>query len=98
MAHAALARLLLCRASTVIDRPVWYLAANGRECRIGHYHVQLAPGNDGAQVEFRTQDGETHPAVLHRLKHCFGRGLLLYSAPVDFKEKDVIELRLEIDQ
>ena len=54
--------------------------------------------HDGAQVEFRTQDGEAYAAVLHRLKHCFGRGLLFYSEPVDFKQKDVIEIRFEIRQ
>ena len=54
--------------------------------------------HDGAQVEFRAQDGETYTAVLHRLKHCFGRGLLFYAEPVDFKQKDVIEIRFEIRQ
>jgi hypothetical protein len=54
--------------------------------------------HDGAPVEFRTHDGETYTAVLHRLKHCSGRGLLFYSEPVDFKQTDVIEIRLEIRQ
>jgi len=48
----------------------------------------------GAQVAFQTLDGTVHQAVLQRLKHCFGRGLLLYTDPVRLKEKDVIRLQL----
>jgi len=48
----------------------------------------------GAQVTFQTLDGTVHQAVLQRLKHCFGRGLLLYTDPVRLKEKDVIRLQL----
>ena len=49
----------------------------------------------GAQVSFQTPDGTLHQAVLQRLKHCFGRGLLLYTDPVWLKEKDVIRLQLD---
>jgi hypothetical protein len=49
----------------------------------------------GARVSFETLDGAAHEAVLERLKHCFGRGLLLYTDSVRLKEKDVIRLRLE---
>jgi hypothetical protein len=49
----------------------------------------------GAHVSFETLDGAAHEAVLERLKHCFGRGLLLYTDSVRLKEKDVIRLRLE---
>jgi hypothetical protein len=51
----------------------------------------------GAEVVFETTDGTTHAAVLQRLKHCFGRGLLLYADAVELKEKAVIRLRLEGD-
>jgi hypothetical protein len=49
----------------------------------------------GARVSFETLDGAAHEAVLERLKHCFGRGVLLYTDAVRLKEKDVIRLRLE---
>jgi hypothetical protein len=52
----------------------------------------------GARMTFRTRDGTTHAAVLQRLKHCFGRGLLLYSDAVDLKEKDVIQVTLDARQ
>ena len=48
----------------------------------------------GAQVAFEAPDGTVHAAVIERLKHCFGRGLLLYMDAVALKEKDVIRLRL----
>jgi hypothetical protein len=50
----------------------------------------------GASVVFQTQDGIEHQAVLQRLTHCFGRGLLLYTAPVRLEAKAVILLRLEV--
>jgi hypothetical protein len=49
----------------------------------------------GAHISFQTQDGTVHRAVLQRLKHCFGRGLLLYTDPVPLEAKTVILLRLE---
>lgn len=36
--------------------------------------------HDGAVVEFETPDGQWHPASVFRLKSCFGRGLLVFSA------------------
>jgi len=47
-----------------------------------------------ARVSFQTGDGTPHPAVLQRLKDCFGRGLLLYTAPVQLGAKDTIWLQL----
>jgi hypothetical protein len=47
-----------------------------------------------ARVSFRTLDGASHEAVLQRLKHCFGRGLLLYTDAVRLEQKDVIRLQL----
>ncbi len=34
----------------------------------------------GTSVHFQTADGAWHPATVLRLKSCFGRGLLLFSA------------------
>ena len=47
-----------------------------------------------AHVSFQTRDGTSHPAVLQRLKDCFGRGLLLYADPVQLGTKDTIRLQL----
>ena len=51
-------------------------------------------GHGAARVSFQTLDGTTHQAVLQRLKHCFGRGLLLYTDAVRLEAKAVIRLRL----
>ena len=45
-------------------------------------------------VSFFAGDGSAHQAILHRLKHCFGRGLLLYTDSVSLAEKGVIRLEL----
>ena len=50
--------------------------------------------HDGASVSFRAADGVSHHAVLHRLKHCFGRGLLFYADPVPLHAGDLIRLQL----
>jgi hypothetical protein len=52
-------------------------------------------GHGDARVSFQTPDGTVHQAVLQRLKHCFGRGLLLYTDPVRLEAKAMIRLRLE---
>jgi hypothetical protein len=49
----------------------------------------------GIRVSFQAQDGTVYQAVLQRLHHCFGRGLLLYTAPVLLEAKATILLRLE---
>lgn len=48
----------------------------------------------GSPVTFVTKDGQAHQGVLNRLKHCFGRGLLLYADPVSLGEKDLVRLEL----
>lgn len=48
----------------------------------------------GSEVDVMTKDGARHHAVLRRLKHCFGRGLLLYRDRLDLRERDVITLDL----
>lgn len=48
----------------------------------------------GSPVTFITKDGGTHRGVLNRLKHCFGRGLLIYADPVSLAEKDRMRLEL----
>lgn len=50
--------------------------------------------HESAPVRFLTDDGASHQAVLRRLKHCFGRGLLLYADPVRLPAKAVIRLDL----
>jgi hypothetical protein len=50
--------------------------------------------SSGAQIAFETLDGTAHRALIRRLDHCFGRGLLLYSDPVELRAKGVILLRL----
>jgi hypothetical protein len=51
----------------------------------------------GAAITFQAKNGAAHEAVLQRLKHCFGRGLLLYSERVELQARDVIRLRLTQD-
>jgi hypothetical protein len=51
-----------------------------------------------AAVAFETQDGAQHAAVLQRLKHCFGRGLLLFRDAIPLQEKSVVRLRLSADR
>lgn len=48
----------------------------------------------GSPVTFVTKDGRAHQGVLNRLNHCFGRGLLIFSDPVDLAEKDIVRLEL----
>lgn len=50
--------------------------------------------NKDAHVSFQTRDGASHPAVLQRLKDCFGRGLLLYADAVKLRTKETIRLSL----
>ena len=38
--------------------------------------------------------GREYLGILCRLPHCFGRGLLLYSAPIKLKARDIIEVIL----
>ena len=52
----------------------------------------------GSLVTFFTKDGVSHQAVLKRLKHCFGRGLLVYSDLVDLAEKDIVRLGLLVEE
>ena len=53
-------------------------------------------GHHSGVVSFVASDGSTHQAILHRLKHCFGRGLLLYTTSVSLAEKAVIRLELPV--
>jgi len=49
--------------------------------------------NTGTEVIFIV-DGKRHPGVLCRMAHCFGRGLLIFTAPVKVKPRDIIGLIL----
>jgi len=53
-------------------------------------------GHQSGVVKFVASDGSTHQGMLHRLKHCFGRGLLLYTTSVSLAEKAVIRLELPV--
>jgi hypothetical protein len=49
----------------------------------------LLRAHHGAGIEFRTNDGASHPATVMRLKSCFGRGLLVFSSgAAHLAEKD----------
>lgn len=48
----------------------------------------------GGYVEFQTADGTWHPAIVLRLKSCFGRGLLVFPfGAAHLTEKDEFVLR-----
>ena len=53
-------------------------------------------GHQSGVVKFVASDGSAHQAILYRLKHCFGRGLLLYTTSVSLAEKAVIRLELPV--
>jgi len=53
-------------------------------------------GHQSGVVKFVASDGSTHQGILHRLKHCFGRGLLLYTTSFSLAEKAVIQLELPV--
>lgn len=52
----------------------------------------------GSRVTFVTKDGQSHQGVLNRLKHCFGRGLLIYSDRASLAEKEIVWLELPRDE
>jgi len=85
-------------ASSDIELPG---AAHVRYAILHHKHerdqaslAQWLRHHKGARVSFQTRDGASHPAVLQRLKACFGRGLLLYADPVQLGTKETIRLSL----
>jgi len=47
--------------------------------------------NRGTEVQF-TVAGKVYHGVLHRLAHCFGRGLLIYTRKIQVEEKNIIEV------
>jgi hypothetical protein len=50
--------------------------------------------HSGEEMEFETRDGRRHRATVIRLKSCFGRGLLLFSATrSELVEKEDFQLR-----
>jgi hypothetical protein len=49
--------------------------------------------NSGTEVRF-TVAGKVYHGVLHRLPHCFGRGLLLYAREIRVNKKDIIQVDL----
>ena len=78
-------------------------SAHVRTALLHHKHerdqaafAQWLRGHQSGVVSFVVSDGSTHQAILHRLKHCFGRGLLLYADDVALAEKAVIRLELPL--
>jgi len=78
-------------------------SAQVRSALIHHKHerdqaafAEWLRGHQSGAVSFVVSDGSTHRAILHRLKHCFGRGLLLYADGVSLVEKAVIRLELPV--
>ncbi|WP_447973283.1 hypothetical protein [Nitrospira sp. Kam-Ns4a] len=59
---------------------------------------QWLQAHEAASVRFSGGDGAFRRALLQRLKHCFGRGLLLYGDPVSLREKEIIRLELPDEQ
>ena len=49
--------------------------------------------NSGSQVTFVIND-KKYKGVLCRMAHCFGRGLLVFAAPIKVKPRDIVELIL----
>jgi len=47
--------------------------------------------HSGAEVTFSSK-GEQHKGVLFRLAHCFGRGLLIYTADVQPAKREIIHV------
>jgi len=54
----------------------------------------LLRGHSGEMVEVQAGDGTWRRARMMRLKSCFGRGLLLLTAPAAFSERADFVLRL----
>ena len=52
----------------------------------------------GSRVTFVTKDGLSHQGVLNRLKHCFGRGILIYSDRADLADKEIVRLELPAEE
>lgn len=51
--------------------------------------------HSGAEVTF-TFNGKQHKGILCRLAHCFGRGLLIYTADVQPAKRDIIDVVLPL--
>ena len=55
---------------------------------------QWLRSHESARVIFSVNEGQPHHGVLSRLKHCFGRGMLIYADPVGLHDKDLVRLEL----
>ena len=78
-------------------------SAQVRSALIHHKHerdqaafAEWLRGHQSGVVSFIVSDGNAHRGILRRLKHCFGRGLLLYADDVALAEKAVIRLELPV--
>ena len=76
------------------SREVQYAVIHHKHERDQAAFSEWLRGHQSGSVSFVASDGNTHQGTLHRLKHCFGRGLLLYTDVVALAEKAVIRLEL----
>ncbi len=91
------ARVVACRVLEVHTSPelhvtlvLFHQQDEKERARLG----TLLRRHSGASVEFQTADGAWHTASVLRLKSCFGRGLLLFSAgTAELREKEEFLLR-----
>lgn len=58
--------------------------------------AQWLRSHESAGVTISTKDGQPHQGVLSRLKHYFGRGLLIYADPIGLRDKDVLQVQLPV--
>ena len=49
-------------------------------------------GNPKTAVHVRTNSGFVMPASVFRVRMCFGRGLILFSKPIQVRERDLVTI------
>jgi hypothetical protein len=50
--------------------------------------------HSGSDVVFTGPDGRSHSGVMRRLKMCFGRGLLIFTDPLEINEGAVLSVEI----
>jgi len=75
---------------------VWSAVIHHKHERDQAAFAEWLRGHQSGSVSFIASDGNPHRGILHRLKHCFGRGLLLYTDSAQLTEKAVIRLELPV--
>ena len=74
-------------------KPVHYLLIHHANASDRVRLSRWLKSHTGAEVTFVVNREEYH-GVLCRMAHCFGRGLLIFTAPVKVKPRDIIGLIL----